>query len=155
MQTILHDATTALGFSEKHPTPFPELVIGSAHGMPRAIGWVYRTELFLTVADGSDDELIAAFERSSVLALEGEALARVAIPDGWIVRDVELRVCDPARIIRLVATGDDGQASILFEGDAIGHDEIDSLRSAVIGQSLSRVVASIETAASDNRVVIA
>ncbi|MDN7880060.1 hypothetical protein [Burkholderia aenigmatica] len=155
LQTILHDATAALGFSEEQPTRLPELIIGSAHGMPRAIGWVYRTDLLLTVAHGSDDELIDAFEQSSARTLEGEALVRVAIPDDWIVSGIELRACDATRIVRIIATGDDGQASILFESDAITHDEIEVLRSTAIGLTLRRIVDSIGSAVSNDDTVIA
>lgn len=40
MQTILRDAVAATGFIEARPTPYPELILGSAYGMPQVVGWV-------------------------------------------------------------------------------------------------------------------
>jgi FXSXX-COOH protein len=114
--------------------------------MPCAIGWVFRTAAFFTRAEGTYDQLIAAFEHSPLRVLEGEALVRHAIADGWLIRDVHASRGNGSPLTRIVATGHNGEASILFEVTGTPDAALRELRAAAVGRTLRRVVDSITTA---------
>ena len=143
MQTILRDAIAATGFIETRQTPYPEFIVGSAYGMPQAVGWVYRGDVYFAVANGTPEQIVSAFEQYPTRALELEALRREPVADGWIIDALVARTSPTSTLTRIVATGRNGEASILFESDAITEAELVQLTSAAVGRTLRRVVDSI------------
>ena len=143
MQTILRHAIAAAGFIEVRQTPYPEFIVGSAYGMPQAVGWVYRDNVYLAAANGTPEQIVSTFEQYSTRALELEALRREPVADGWIIDALVARTYSMSTLTRIVATGRNGEASILFESDPISEAELAQLQSVAVGRTLRRVVDSI------------
>jgi hypothetical protein len=150
MQSILDSAVAETGFRETHSTPHPEIIIGSAYGMAQAVGWVYRGNVYFAPANGEPDQIVSTFERVSVRALESEALRCEPIADNWIIDALAMRTSTGSALKRIVAIGRNGEASILFEADAISDEAMGQIESAALGRTLRRVLDSLQTASVSN-----
>ena len=147
MQKILDYASSKMGFVEGHVSGYPELVVGAAPGLPNVIGWVFRLQVSFTVAVGQSDEIVQCFQRMPLRALESEALRSFPVDAGWRVCKLVVRSYPNSTLKRVVALGEDGQASILFEGLEVTPDLLLSLQQAAVDRSLREVVGSISSVA--------
>lgn len=145
MSKILDYAFAKTGFRVGQKSPFPEVVIGSAPGMPYALGWVYRTKVKFTLINGMAERAVETFLSIPLRSLESEVLACHEIATSWPVEWLEVRRSDKSKLSRVVALGANQEASILFEVDGISDASLAALKERVVGKPLREVVALIPT----------
>lgn len=143
MQKILDYAAAKTGFSETESTGFAELVIGVVPGMRRVVGWVFRAQACFTAATGELNQIVDSFGNVPLRSLEADLFWLHPVGSGWRVRELVLRSYGSGPLRRIVAIGESGEASILFEADALSREDLASFAKHAIGKSLRDVVGSI------------